>query len=175
SDIQTTGAPDTRLQGTRTVATSGSIGFGEVRRVNHFFDHYKAVEEKHSLEEYQQYLGEAYFFRGLIYFNLMRSYGDIQILTSELNTNSPELYNPRNPRNEVADFIIGQLDSAAMYLTSDKTSGAGRINRWIALLIQSRVALYEGTWERYHAGSEFGVEGANPEKYLEKAAEAALE
>jgi len=175
SDIQTTGAPDTRLQGTRTVATSGSIGFGEVRRVNYFFDHYKAVEEKHSLEEYQQYLGEAYFFRGLIYFNLMRSYGDIQILTSELNTNSPELYNPRNPRNEVADFIIGQLDSAAMYLTPDKTSGAGRINRWIALLIQSRVALYEGTWEKYHAGSEFGVEGANPEKYLEKAAEAALE
>ncbi len=175
SDIQTSGTPDQRLQGTRTVATSGSIGFGDVRRVNYFFDHYKVVEEHYSLEEYQQYVGEAYFFRGLIYFNLLQSYGDIQILTTELATSSPELYNPRNPRNEVADFIIGQLDSAAMYLTADKTSGAGRINRWMALLIQSRVALYEGTWEKYHDGTNFGAVAATPEKYLQKAAEAAQE
>lgn len=175
SDNQTTGSPNQRLQGTRTVATSGSIGFGDVRRINHFFDNYKVVEENYALDDYKQYLGEAYFFRGLIYFNLMRSYGDIQILTTELGTSSPELYNPRDARNEVADFIIGQLDSAAMYLTADKTNGAGRLNRWMALLIQSRVALYEGTWEKYHAGTDFGVSGANPEKYLEKAAQAAYE
>src|SRR5690606_31773999 len=30
SDIQTAGSPDSRLQGTRTIATSGSIGFGDV-------------------------------------------------------------------------------------------------------------------------------------------------
>lgn len=175
SDIQTAGSPDQRLQGTRTIATSGTIGFADIRRVNYFFDHYKAVEQNHTLDEYQQYLGEAYFFRGLAYFNLLQSYGDMQIITTELGTSSPELYNPRNPRNEVADFIIGQLDSAAMYLTADKTSGAGRINRWIALLIQSRVALFEGTWEKYHAGTDFGVANANPNKYLEMAAAAAHE
>lgn len=175
SDNQTTGSPDTRLQGTRTVSTSGSIGFADVRRINYFFDNYRVVEENHELNDYKQFLGEAYFFRGLIYFNLMRSYGDIQILTTELGTSSPELYDPRDARNEVADFIIGQLDSAAMYLTEDKTNGAGRLNKWMALLIQSRVALYEGTWERYHEGTDFGVKEANPEKYLEKAAEAAYE
>lgn len=175
SDNQTTGSPDTRLQGTRTVSTSGSIGFADVRRINYFFDNYRVVEENHELNDYKQFLGEAYFFRGLIYFNLMRSYGDIQILTTELGTSSPELYDPRDARNEVADFIIGQLDSAAMYLTEDKTNGAGRLNKWMALLIQSRVALYEGTWEKYHEGTDFGVKEANPEKYLEKAAEAAYE
>src|SRR5690606_4454114 len=127
------------------------------------------------LDNCKQYLGEAYFFRGLIYFSLLRTYGDIQIVTKELGTSSAELYNPRDPRNAVADFIIGQLDSAAMYLTEEKTSGAGRVNRWIALLIQSRVALYEGSWEKYHAGTPFGVDGADPEKYFAKAAEAAHE
>lgn len=175
SDNQVASVPDTRLQGTRTVATSGSIGFGDVRRLNFFFDHYHKVEENHTLEEYQQYLGEAYFFRGVVYFNLMQSYGDIQILTTVLGTSSPELYNPRDARNQVADFIIGQLDSAAMYLTADKTSGAGRVNRWMALLIQSRVALYEGTWEKYHEGTPFGVDGSDPNKYFTKAAEAAEE
>ena len=175
SDNQNNGAPNQRLQGTRTLTTSDSIGFGDVRRINYFFDNYQVVQEKHDLADYQQYLGEAYFFRGLIYFNLLKSYGDIQIVTTELGTNSPELFNARDARNQVADFIIGQLDSAALYLSGDKTSGAGRLNRWMALLIQSRVALYEGTWEKYHNGTEFGVEQANPQKYLQKAAQAAKE
>ncbi|MBC9797233.1 RagB/SusD family nutrient uptake outer membrane protein [Sinomicrobium weinanense] len=175
SDNEVAGTPDIRLQGTRVVSTTGTIGFGDVRRINFFFDNYRRVEANHELEEYQQYLGEAYFFRGLIYFNLMQSYGDIQIITKELNTDSPELYNPRDPRNKVADFIIQQLDSAAIYLTADKTSGAGRINRWMALLIQSRVALYEGSWEKYHDGTPFGVDDADPDKYFTKAAEAAEE
>src|SRR5699024_7987119 len=99
SDNQTTGSPNSRLQGTRTVATSGSIGFADVRRINYFFDNYKVVEDNYELDDYKQYLGEAYFFRGLIYFNLMRSYGAIQILTTELGTSSPELYDPRDARN----------------------------------------------------------------------------
>lgn len=175
SDNQVTGTANQRLQGTRTIATTGTIGFTNVRRINFFFDNYRRVEANHALDAYQQYLGEAYFFRGLIYFDLMQSYGDMQILTKELTTDSPELYSPRDPRNAVADFIIGQLDSAAMYLTADKTSGAGRINRWIALLIQSRVALYEGSWEKYHAGTPFGVTNPDPDKYFAKAAEAAEE
>ncbi|WP_158857219.1 RagB/SusD family nutrient uptake outer membrane protein [Lunatibacter salilacus] len=175
SDNQVALIPNRRLEGSRIVRPSGGMGFNSVRSINYFFDNYKRVEANHSFESFQQYLGEAYFFRGLIYFDLMRTYGDMQIITSELGTSSPELYNPRNPRNEVADFIIGQLDSAAMYLTSDKTGGAGRVNRWMALLIQSRAALYEGTWEKYHANSAFGVSNPNSEKYFNKAADAALE
>ena len=45
----------------------------------------------------------------------------------------------------------------------------------MALLIQSRVALYEGSWQKYHAGTPFGVTGANPNKYFQKATDAALE
>lgn len=173
TDDQITTTVDTRLEGTRTVATSGSIAFGPVRSINYFFDNYKKVEANAKLPEYQQYLGEAYFFRALIYFNLLRSYGDIQWITTELRTSSPELYNPRDPRNIVADNIIASLDSAAKYLTADKTDGATRINKWIALLIQSRIALYEGAWEKYHAGDPFGVTNPQPEKYFNKVVEAA--
>ena len=117
-------------------------------------------------------MGEAYFFRALIYFDLLKTYGDIQWITTELGTSSPELYNPRDPRNVVADNIISVLDSAAMYLTSEKTDGASRVNKWMALLIQSRIALYEGTWEKYHASDPFGVSNPHPEKYFNKVVEA---
>jgi len=164
---------DQRLEGTRTVATSGSIGFGNVRSINYFFDHYKKVEQGHTLDKYQQYLGEAYFFRAVNYFNLLESYGDIQWVNTELKTTSPELYKPRDPRSLVADQIILALDSAAMYLTADKTTGAARVNKWMALLMQSRVALFEGTWQKYHSGGPFAVANPQPAKYFNKAVEAA--
>ncbi|WP_041537463.1 RagB/SusD family nutrient uptake outer membrane protein [Pseudopedobacter saltans] len=164
---------DQRLEGTRVISSTGSIPFASVRSINYFFDNYKRVEEKHALNTYKQYLGEAYFFRAVIYFNLLQDYGDIPWITTELSSESPDLYKPRDPRNIVADNIIAQLDSAAKYLTADKTSGAGRINKWMALLMQSRVALYEGTWEKYHNGTDFGVANPQPAKYFNKAVEAA--
>ncbi|HLT87326.1 MAG TPA: RagB/SusD family nutrient uptake outer membrane protein [Sphingobacterium sp.] len=164
---------NTRLQGTRPVVTTGSIGFGNVRSINYFMTHYKKIEEFHEFDSYKQYVGEAYYFKAVAYFNLLKSYGDIQWLDIDLGTSSPELYNPRTPRQIVADRIISCLDTATMYLTADKTNGYERINKWIALLMQSRVALYEGTWQKYHNGTPFGVENADPNKYLSKAVEAA--
>jgi hypothetical protein len=164
---------DQRLEGTRVINTSGTIGFGNVRSINYFFDNYKRVEQGHTFDKYQQYLGEAYFFRAVNYFMLLESYGDIQWIATELKTSSPELYKPRDSRSFVADQIIAALDTAAMYLTEDKTTGAGRVNKWMALLMQSRVALFEGAWEKYHNGGPFAVANPQPAKYFEKAVEAA--
>ncbi len=160
------------LAGTRTLDGAPSISFARVRSINYFFDNYKRIEGNAALSDYKQYVGEAYFFRALIYFDLLRGWGDIQWFTSVPGTQSPELLQQRDRRNIVADNIIKDLDSAALYLQADKTDGASRVNKWMALLIQSRVALYEGTWEKYHAGSPFGVANAQPEKYFTKAVEA---
>jgi hypothetical protein len=177
TDNQINVSINTRLEGTWTITTgrNGELdeAFRNVRRINYFFANYKKVEEKNALATYKQYLGEAYFFRALTYFTLLKSFGDIQWITADLQTNSPALYKPRDPRNVVADNIILALDSAAMYLAVDKTNGAARVNKWMALLIQSRVALYEGTWEKYHAGDPFGVASPDPDKYFNKAVEAA--
>jgi hypothetical protein len=161
------------LAGTRTLDGAGGISFSRVRSINYFFDNYKRIEGYAAFADYKQYVGEAFFFRALIYFDLLQGWGDIQWFTSVPGTESEELLQQRDPRNVVADNIIKDLDSAALYLQADKTDGASRINKWIALLIQSRVALYEGTWEKYHAGDPFGVANAKPDKYFNKAVEAA--
>ena len=164
-----------RLAGTRTLDGAGAISFSAVRSVNYFFDNYKRVENYAAFDDYKQYVGEAHFFRALIYFDLLKGWGDIQWYTTVVGTESPELLQQRTPRNIVADNIIKDLDTAALYLQGIKTDGASRINKWMALLLQSRVALYEGTWEKYHAGDPFGVENAQPDKFFNKAAEAAAQ
>lgn len=163
---------DERLMGSRTVTYEGRVrwDFSYVRSINYFFDNYQKCTSP--FDTYKQYVGEAYFFRALIYYQLLQTFGDLPLVTKTLNTDSPELYDPRAPRNEVVDRIIEDLDSAALFLQDVKTDGISRINKWIALLVQSRVALYEGTWEKYHANGAFKVTNANPEKYFRKAIEA---
>lgn len=163
---------DERLKGTRVLVGSGTISFTNIRSINYFLNNYHKVADNNSFESYKQYVGEAYYFKAVAYFNLLKNYGAIQWLDKDLGTSSPELYSVRTPRNIVADRIIACLDTAATYLSEDKGTGAGRLNKWIALLMQSRVALYEGSWQKYHNGTDFGVANADPNKYFTKAVEA---
>ena len=66
----------------------------------------------------------------------------------------------RMPRNEVARFIISDLDSAAMLLKSSSPDGRkNRMYKDIAYLMKSRVALFEGTWLKYFKGTAFVPNG----------------
>lgn len=160
-----------RFQGIRTTNSAPALDYRGVRSVNYFFANYHNVEA--DFEQYKQYVGEAHFFKAMFYFTLLKMFGNVQWVDEVLTTESPELYGARTPRNIVADRILANLDSAASYLSAEKTNGYTRINKWIALLYQSRVALYEGSWEKYHAGTSFGVSGTNPDKYFQKAVSAA--
>ena len=104
----------------------------------------------------RHYLGEAYFFRGYEYFRLLRSYGDLPMLTQIMTDNEAALtaVSKRYPRNEVARFIISDLKKAVSLL-QDKAPEAGRVTQDAAYALLSRVALFEGSWERYHAGTCF--------------------
>jgi hypothetical protein len=59
----------------------------------------------------------------------------------------------RTPRNEVARFILKDLDEAIKYLADRSQFNGQRINKQVAQLFKSRVALFEGTFEKYHKGS----------------------
>lgn len=102
------------------------------------------------------YLGEGYFFRAYDYFRLLRNYGDVPVLTKMMPDNLSELVEAsvRQPRNEVARFILSDLDRAAELLQPTAPE-SGRVYRDVALALKARVALYEASWERYHAGTCF--------------------
>lgn len=98
-----------------------------------------------------------YFFRAYIYYFYLQKFGDFPILTTELNdadyAGNVEA-NKRQPRNEVARFILKDLDEAITRLKPRANAITNhRLNKESALLFKSRVALYEGTWETYHKGT----------------------
>lgn len=100
-------------------------------------------------------LGEGYFFRALVYFNMMARYGDLPIITEVLPNEETYLqeHSQRAPRNMVARFILEDLDRAIGLLQDQGYQDNQRINKMVARLFKSRVALYEATFEKYHRGS----------------------
>lgn len=143
------------------VAASGSYGqHGNLRDCNRFLYYTEENIKKGTLANtptVQQYIGEMFFFRAYIYFNYLKSYGDFPILTTALNDGDYSANveaNKRRPRNEVARFILEDLDKAIEKLLPKSNAITNhRLNRECALLFKSRVALYEGTWETYHKGT----------------------
>lgn len=94
-------------------------------------------------------LGEAYFFRAYLHFELVQIYGDAILLTEPLDLNSDKLQSPRDSRTVVIDQVLADLDSAAVYLP-DLPLEEGRLCKDAAYAYAGRVALYEGTWEKFH-------------------------
>ena len=115
-----------------------------------------------------RYLAEQKFFRGWFYHHKVKYFGDVNYFDKELDVDSPELYGDRTPREEVMEKVLEDLNFAVEYLPYSWGDGGnpGRMNKWDALHIKSRICLFEGTWRKYHGGS-------NPDRWLEEAANAA--
>ena len=161
-----------QLSGTLTVPSSGGgWDWGNVRAVNYFLANYTVTKEP--LENVKTYIGEMYFWKAWFYFALMKQFGALPWYDSPLATNDSALYAGRLPRNVIADSILSNLDRAINLLAPYGSAAPLRINQDVALAFKSRVALYEGSWEKYHAGTPFGIEGADYNKYFQQAADAA--
>ncbi|GHT39292.1 hypothetical protein AGMMS49965_04880 [Bacteroidia bacterium] len=178
SDTQINVDYNRRLNGENTLPSSGggwsSGSWSLLRDINYFMDHYRNV--KVPWENIKQYVGEALFFHSIFYYDKLRTFGDVPWASTVVYMDSELLRSPRMPRNQVADSIMRNLDLAIDYLPARGSgSWTGRVTKETALALQARIALYEGTWERYHAkkNTPFKANGSDGTKFIQKAADAA--
>jgi len=143
----------------RVGQTGGAWNFGRIRNINYFIENavpnWKNGEISGNGNNVQHYMGEAYFLRAHEYFQKLSALGDFPILKNTLPDEKTLLIeaSKRRPRNEVARFILADLDSAILLLSEAAPGGKNRISKAAALLFKSRVALYEGSWLTYHQGT----------------------
>jgi hypothetical protein len=142
--------------------------FNFIRAINIGLANYDRADIEQSIID--KYKAEARLFRGWVVADKVSLYGDYPWIDKELNIESEELFAERTPRETVMTNVLADLDFACDNLPNDWNDGnaPGRLNRWCALLIKSRICLFEGTWRKYHGGSD-------PEMWLQAAADAAKE
>lgn len=144
--------------------TNDDWSWSNVRNVNYqlgqIVEKYKAGEISGSDNNLRQYIGELYFFRAYAYFTLLQRFGDLPIITQALPDEESVLVaaDKREPCNEVARFIINDLDTAMTYMPKSGFATT-RVTYDAANLFKSRVALYEGSWLTNFAGTPFVPNG----------------
>lgn len=145
------------LQDQWKVPTSGGIGMNAIRNVNKFINESEAKIAAGKVtgtpEQINQYMGEAYFIRAMLYYSKLQDYGDFPIVLKELNVDNDLVEaSKRQPRNLVARQILSDMDKAIDKLQVTFANKV-RINKNAALAMKSRMALYEATFEKYHRGT----------------------
>lgn len=140
--------------GSETPDTHGSWDWSDIRNVNYFLDHntYPSVPEATR----NNYSGIAKFWRAYLYFSKLRTYGEVPWIDHVLNPGDPELLASRDTRDLIVTKIIEDLDYAYENIRLDNSSSCNCnfVNKWCALLLKSRVCLFEASWRKYHAGTD---------------------
>ena len=133
-----------------------------IRNCNDFISQ---LQEATALSESEKelLLAESRFIRAMHYFTLVKRYGGVPLI------DKPQVYDPNDlealmvPRNkevEVYDFIIKECREAAQGLPDARSSDAKyRADKYVALALCSRAALYAGSIARYGTVQLDGLAG----------------
>lgn len=104
--------------------------------------------------------GEASFLRAYTYYALAKRYGGVPLITSVqvYNGDVGALKVPRSTEKETWDFVLDECDDAIQKLTTS-ASDTRRANKWIALALKSRVALYAASIAKFTHAPYLSISG----------------
>ena len=130
-----------------------------------------------------QFLSELRFIRAFVYFEHVKRMGGVPIITEELiydfGGDPAYLQFPRNTEAEVYDFIISEMEAIAPTIGNGVSKT--RANRFTALAVVSRAALYAGSLAKYNSemsspislpGGVVGIDQSKASGYYTKSLEA---
>ena len=142
-------------KGTRTPSSKSwsEDTWKPLRNINYMLEHNRCSD----LKTRQMYDGVAYFFRAWFYYDMVRQYGDLPWYDHVIGSdNKEDLNKPRDPRGYVMLKVLQDLDKAYELLPAKwSTDAVYHVSKDAALAFKSRVALFEGTFRKYHAGTAF--------------------
>lgn len=148
--------------------TTGGWSWNDLRNFNYLLEN--NVDESVDEEIRQHYNGIARFFRAFFYFEKVKRYGDVPWIDRPLEIDDPDLFKPQDAREMVMDHVLEDIDFAIEHIRTETDNSRTRISRDAALALKSRIALFEGTFRKYH--TDLGLSGTH-EEWLQEAVSAA--
>ena len=98
--------------------------------------------------------GVARLFRAMEYAKLVQKFGDVPYYDAVVgSTDNEQLYRARDPRTTVMDKVNEDLAFACANIRVNDGTKCLTVNRAVAQGFASRIMLFEGTWQKYHANN----------------------
>jgi hypothetical protein len=128
--------------------------YSAIRKQNYFLKVIDDYEGKpHTADRIRELKAHVHWIRAFRYFEMVRRWGGVPIVTEPTNypeQSIEELRVPRNREKDCYDFILSDCDKAIENFSSDPASRkAGYANKWDAYALKSRVALYAASIAKY--------------------------
>lgn len=146
----------------------GWNNWDKLRRINFMLDNMSRTTGDQAAINH--YIGIARFYRALFYFNMVKRYGDVPWYSHVMQTSDQSLYKASDPRAMVMDSVMNDLEFAATNVGTSMNNGTNtRVTKWAAYTLLARVALFEGTFRKYH--TELNLQNT-AQRFLQRAASA---
>lgn len=138
--------PDLVETFTRVIDNNGNShlwdnSYEYIRRINIFFENTEGSTELNP-DRLRVLTGESAFQRAYIYFELLRHFGGVPLITNSISLDESESTSVvRSSYDEVAQFILNELDRSAELLAGEDME-TGRANQAAALALKARLLMY---------------------------------
>jgi hypothetical protein len=129
-----------------------------IRNANYFIKTMPEYASNFPEEKVNNWIGEAYFLRGVTYFALAKRYGGVPLVDEVLNYPEMEIEEcqiPRSSEEDVYNHIASDFDKAISLLP--ETNEYGRANKYAAAAFKSRAMLFAGSIAKYNETILFDV------------------
>jgi len=151
-------------------------GYSTIRRMNEFLE--KIGESSLSKTQKDIYTAEVRFLRAFAYFEMVKRYGGVPLITTvqQINTPAEQLFVPRSTEKQLYDFIHTELSEASVLLPETRSDiEYGRATKYAALALDSRAMLYAGSIAKYgklELNGAVGLPAAEASSYFQKSYDA---
>jgi len=149
-NLATTGSIEVKniMTGVPTSQTiSSGWDFSRLRNINYFLENYNKAAVSQDVKDH--YVGLAKYYRADFYMSMVKRYSDVPWYSGTLSPDdSAALYMARTPREQVVDSVLSDLLFASTHVRESVPAGTPGI--WAVMTKYASMALYEGTFRKYH-------------------------
>ncbi|GAB3650229.1 RagB/SusD family nutrient uptake outer membrane protein [Echinicola sediminis] len=110
-----------------------------IKRANIFFENIADSDIDPALLDPMK--GEMHLLRGWMYFELIRTFGGVPLITSSFQLDNEHFDVTRNSYSECAQFVLDECEEA-IELLEGVTPAAGKLTKEVAMALKARMLLY---------------------------------
>jgi tetratricopeptide (TPR) repeat protein len=130
-----------------TVSGVWAAIYSTINRANNAIDKIPAVNDVALLQsEKNQLIGESYFIRALAYFDLARTWGGVQIVTTPTTTATGKNGISRSTLAQTYAQVLSDLNTAESLLPLPTAQNPIRANKETVWALKARYYLYQNDW-----------------------------
>ena len=121
--------------------------YTEIANLNYVLDGLEKSKEYLTEEEYAHLTAEVRFIRAFIYYDMLFYFGDIPLIKKVLSIKESR-ETSRQPRKEVLNFILSELNDVLTDIKKEPSEESGRVNEDVVNAYLARIYLHEKQYDK---------------------------